>query len=101
MGQRADLQVILEGILGTDKVYFQPPANIELSYPCIIYKRERFDRSFGNDRPYALFKGYQVTVIDRDPDSVIVDAVAKLPMSRHDRNFAVDNLNHDVFTLYF
>lgn len=101
MAPRADLQALLEEILGTDEVYFQPPANIELSYPCIIYKRERFDSSFGNNQPYALFKGYQVTVIDRDPDSVIVDKVAELPMTRHDRSFAVDNLNHDVFTLYF
>jgi hypothetical protein len=40
-------------------------------------------------------------VIDPDPDSPIVDAVAELPLCTYDRFFTADNLNHDVFNLFF
>jgi hypothetical protein len=46
-------------------------------------------------------KRYQVTIIDRDPDSGIPEVVAGLPTSTFSRHFTVDNLNHDVYTLYF
>jgi hypothetical protein len=42
-----------------------------------------------------------VTVIDQDPDSEIPDKVAQLPMTTFDRWFAANNLNHDVFDVYF
>jgi hypothetical protein len=35
MGQRAELQILLESI--TEHVYFQPPENVALEFPCIIY----------------------------------------------------------------
>jgi hypothetical protein len=101
MGQRHDLHDILVDILGSNAVYFQPPPKLNLTYPCIIYKRERSETRFSGNLPYNRDKQYQVTVIDQDPDSVIPDKVAMLPMTRHDRTFSVDNLNHDVFTLFF
>jgi hypothetical protein len=42
-----------------------------------------------------------VTVIDRNPDSDLRLKVAYLPTSRFSRFFVADNLNHDVFTLFF
>lgn len=101
MGQRQDLHDILVDALGSNAVYFQPPPKVSLTYPCIIYKRERSETVFSDNVPYALDKQYQITVIDRDPDSVIPDKIAMLPTARHDRTFTADNLNHDVFTLYF
>lgn len=101
MGQRQDLHNVLVDVLGSDAVYFQPPPKMSLTYPCIIYKRERSEITFSGNKPYNRDKQYQVTVIDRDPDSIIPDKVAMLPMVRHNRTFAVDNLNHDVFTLFF
>lgn len=101
MGQRLELQTILEGILGSRNVYFQPPANVQLVYPCIIYERDFADTKFAGNKPYSRTKRYQVTVIDRNPDSDIPDKVAQLPMCSFDRFYASDNLNHDVFDLFF
>jgi hypothetical protein len=42
-----------------------------------------------------------VTVIDEDPDSDIPGKVAMLPMTLFNRWFAADNLNHDIYTVYF
>lgn len=101
MGQRLDLQAILEALLGTDKVYFQPPKSIQMSYPCIVYKRDKIKTEFADNGPYSLDVRYLVTVIDRNPDSAIPIKVAKLPKCIYDRSFPADDLNHDVFILYF
>lgn len=101
MDPRLELQSILEDILGTGNVYFQPPANVQMQYPCVVYERDAAVTRFAGNRPYSFTKRYQVTVIARDPDSDIPSKVAKLPLCTHNRFFAADNLNHDVFTLYF
>ena len=101
MGLRTDLQVVLEQLLGSSNVYFQPPSNIQLIYPCIIYERSYWNTTFADNKPYSLNKRYSLTVIDRDPDSTIVDKVINLPMCSFDRHYVSDNLKHDVFNLYF
>lgn len=99
MGQRLDLQTLLETI--TDNVYFQPTTNVRMEYPCIVYQRDTARTAFSGNVPYRYTKKYTVTVIDRDPDSTIPDKVAALPMCTHTRWFAADDLNHDVFSLFF
>lgn len=101
MGRRLDLQGILETLIGTGNVYFQPPASIQMAYPCIVYERYIAITLFADDNPYTYRKCYQVTVIDQDPDSQIPDKVALLPLCRHNRFFVANNLNHDVFNLYY
>lgn len=101
MASRLKLQTILEKILGTENVYFQPPPTVKMSYPCVVYQRQSGDTQFADNAPYIIKKRYQVTVIDRDPDSTIPDEVAKLPMCTFDRDYTADNLNHFVYNLYF
>lgn len=101
MGQRLDLQALLVGLLGSKNVYFQPPENIKMSYPCIIYKKDRVDTHYADNKPYGHKKRYQVTIIDTNPDSDIPDKIAALPLCSHDRFYTADNLNHDVYNLFF
>ena len=99
MGLRLDLQAILKGI--TTNVYFQPPPNVQMAYPCIVYERDFADTKFSDNKPYAYTQRYQVTLIDADPDSPILNGIKGLPMCTFDRHFAANNLNHDVFTLFY
>lgn len=99
MGQRLDLHQILETFV--DNVYFQPPTNIQLVYPCIIYKRDFAETKFGDNIPYNHRLRYQITVIDPDPDSDIPAKVAAMPMSLFNRFYTADNLNHDVYNVFF
>jgi hypothetical protein len=85
----------------TDNVYFQPPTNVQLKYPCIIYERDYAKTEFGDNLPYNYTKRYMVTVIDRDPDSTIPEKVAALPMSTFNRFYTADDLNHDVYSIFF
>lgn len=84
-----------------DHVYFQPPKNVQMEYPAIVYERDRADTSFADNSPYRFTKQYTLTVISRDPDEAIAIAVAHLPMCTHNRFYVADNLNHDAFSLYF
>lgn len=99
MAPRLQLQQLLETF--TENVYFQPPENVQLQYPCIIYKRDYAVTEFADDNPYNHIKRYMIIVIDRDPDSVIPDKIAALPMSAFNRFYTADNLNHDVYNVFF
>lgn len=101
MAQRLELQALLVSLLGSSNVYFQPPPTVKLQYPCIIYNRDRINTSFADNKPYKHKKRYQVTVIDKDPDSTIHEKVAELSMCSYDRFYAADYLNHDVYNLFF
>lgn len=101
MAPRLELQAKLEAVLGTSNVYFQPPASLTLSYPCIVYKRSGIKSLFGDNIPYFLAKEYTLTVIYKDPDSDLVDKVAQLPKCKLDRTFTNDNLYHAVFTINY
>lgn len=101
MGQRDDLHELLVAAVGYRHVYFQPPEGFRMSYPCIVYKREKIDTRFAGNLPYNHTNRYSVTVIDQDPESLIPGRIAEFPMCVHDRQFVSDNLYHDVFTLYY
>ena len=101
MGNRLELQSMLETLLGSRNVYFQPPESIKLQYPAIVYSRSNIDNTNADDAMYTQNRSYEVTVIDANPDSSIVDRLSRIPKCRFDRHFSSDNLNHDVFTLYF
>lgn len=101
MGQRLSLHSLLVAALGSTHVYFQPPPKVNMEYPCIVYRRDSIHSDHADNKPYRHKKRYQVTVIDRDPDSGIPDKVAALPQCSFDRRYVADNLNHDVFQLFF
>lgn len=101
MAPRLQLQALLEGVLGSQNVYFQPPSNVSMQYPCIVYAHDSTKTEFAGNHPYSRTKRYQVTVIDRNPDTIIPDDIAQLPLSNLNRVFTADNLHHYVFNLYF
>jgi hypothetical protein len=101
MALRLELQLVFRGLLGSDNVYFQPPPTIKMEYPCIVYRRDYEQANHADDIPYLRRKRYLVTVIDRNPDSSIPDRVSALPMCTYDRFYTAENLNHDVYKLFF
>ena len=102
MAPRLDLHAILVEALGTTHVYFQPPANVQMQYPCIVYNREiNAVTKFADNLPYSYTKRYLVTVIDRDPNSQVPDKIAALKACIFLRFFTANDLNHDVFHIYF
>ena len=72
-----------------------------MKYPAIVYERDYAKMEYASNLPYLYAKRYEIMVIDRDPDSPIPDRVSKLPYCAFSRHFKAENLNHDVFNLYF
>lgn len=101
MGRRLDLQAKLVDIVGSNKVYFQPPENIKLEYPCIVYEQDSEKDLHADDLVYNKRKRYLITVIDRNPDSSIAEAISYLPLCSFNRSYTKDNLNHKVYQLFF
>lgn len=100
MGYRLDLQNELETFL--DNVYFQPPSSEQMTYPCIVYAKMDKARKFGGDRIYIWTQLYQVTVIERNPDSTVADDIEnQFNYCIIDQRFTVDNLYHTTLSLYY
>jgi hypothetical protein len=101
MGSRADLHDILSAIPGVAAVYFQPPASVSLTYPCIIYDLTDISLKHADNLPYMSTNEYTLTLIDKNPDSSIKLEISKLRGIRFSRYFGSDGLNHYVFTLNY
>lgn len=98
---RLELQTLLEELLGSRNVYFQPPENIKLNYPCIIYDFAKFQTTKADNRDYLRNRRYELTLIHRDPDNDLVDALQDLLYCNLDRTFKSDNLYLYTFTLIY
>lgn len=92
---------MLKALVPEATVYFQPPANVTMKYPAIVYQRDYAVTKFADNSPYRHTKRYQLTIMDTNPDSGIYDKIAGLPMCIFNRHFTADNLNHDVFSLFY
>ena len=99
----SELQVALQDLVGENvKVYFQPPENLKLKYPCIVFDRTNALTMYADNNAYQTTKRYTVTLISKTADNEdILDKLLVFPMSTYDRQFITDNLVHDVFSIYF
>lgn len=103
MVRRLKLHEEFKEILGNNNVYFQPPASIKMSYPCVKYSRDPgADRHNANNKLYMSTDRYETIVIDRNPSTDIPDKILHhFSMCTLDRTYSADNLNHYVFTIYY
>lgn len=98
---RTELHEILVGILGSRNVYFQPPASVSMKYPAIVYSWDGNNHTRADNLRYVPRRRYQVTVIDRDPDSKIPDMVEALPYCSMTTTMIVENLHQFIFSISF
>lgn len=99
--KRLALQAILETIVGKSHVYFQPPYNVQLSYPCIIYNRVGGRQIKADNKTYNFLTQYEVTYITMDPDEFIFKELSSaLTYCTFNRHYVADRLHHNVYTVY-
>ena len=101
MASRLELHEVLCGILNNNNCYFQPPSNVQMQYPAIVYSTKKIDGRYANDKMYSKLTCYELTLIDKNPDSEFIDKLLSLPYCSFDRPYDSDNLHHYVFTLYY
>lgn len=96
-----ELQAILEDLLGSEHVYFQPPGDKKLDYPCIVYQLDGVKTDYADNYPYNNHKRYLITYISQRPDMYIPDKIAQMKTASFNRFFVQDNLNHWAYRVYF
>ena len=98
--RRLELQNIFCDILGSSNVHYQPPNNIKMDYPAIVYKLADIKPNYADDGVYLSHIRFMATFITDDPESSIVIKLAYLPTARFIRHYVDDNLYHYVYELY-
>jgi hypothetical protein len=103
MRTRLDFHNKLVEALGTPYVYFQPPEDIRMHRGNrIIYSREEIPFTLADNTKYSGHTRYSVTLVSKDPDWALVQELPFLfQFCRHDRHYVADNLNHDVYIIYY
>lgn len=101
MASRLDLHEILCGVLNSRSCYFQPPSSVRMQYPAIKYSIKDVEKRSADDIAYRKLPCYELILIDKNPDSEFIGKLLDLPYCSYNRHYESDNLNHDVFTLYF
>lgn len=100
--RRLQLHQELINVLGSSNVYYQPSGITKMNYPCIRYKRDRGRHMNADNKTYIYRQAYQIMYIDQNPDNTVVDALIEhFSEISYNRHYVADNLNHDVFILYY
>lgn len=101
MADRLELHSVLQELLGSSNVYYQPPESIKMQYDAIRYSKKTIDSKYANDRKYLMMDCYELIVISRLPDNPVIKKLLSLPYCSYDRHYIADNLHHDVLTIYW
>ena len=101
MANRLDLQSLLEELLGSRNVYYQPPESIKMQYPAIRFSKKNIASIHADDSKYLLRDCYDIIVISRSPDDPVIKKLLALPYCSYDRQYVADNLYHDSLTIYY
>lgn len=95
-----DLLHLLRKAVDHDRVYFQPPENLKLGYPAIVFHLTKIKVDHADDVPYKGAREYMITLISRDPEPDALEEILKIPYTTLDSTYISDGMNHFVFTNY-
>ncbi len=102
MGTRLELQERLESVLGSTQVYFQPPSNVQMKYPAIVYELSGEHVTKANNKRYVRYNKYTVTHIYKSIRNELKDTILDaFTFCDYDRRLIADGLYQDVFTIYW
>lgn len=100
--RRKVLHAKLVDILGSNNVYFAPTNNVNMKYPCFIYRRESHHLKKADDQTYLIVPRWHITYVSKDPvNDMPYILVREFSRCSYERSFMADTLNHDEFELYF
>ena len=100
MADRIDLQSLLEELLGSKNVYYQPPESVKIQYDAIRYSKKQIAVSHANEGKYSMRDCYELIVIARRPNHSVIKKLPALPYYSYHRHYVPDILFHDVLTIY-
>lgn len=98
---RLDLHDKLVAALGSNNVYYQPPADISMSYPCVVYHFDDDVTLHANNSPYWKYYTFTATLITKDPlPSEFLDVMSDMEYASFERHYTADNLHHFSYKIH-
>lgn len=102
MSKRTYLQEQLQAIMGSNKVYYDPPESTTMTYPCIRYSLSKQLVRYANNKKYMNKTAYTITLIDKSSISgektcALLD---ELNYCSFDRSYTSDGLHHYIYNIY-
>jgi hypothetical protein len=98
--RRVKIHNKLVDVLGSNKVYFQPPSTTKLEYPCIVYSLSNLISKYAENKMYVYNRSYEVILIHQKPYNGIKDKMLTIDKCRFNRVYVSDNLYHYAYTIY-
>lgn len=95
-----DLLHLLQKAVDHNRVYFQPPENLKIGYPAVVFHLSKIKVDHANDALYKGAREYSVTLITKEPEPEVLDEILKIPYTTLDTTYISDGMNHFVFTTY-
>lgn len=101
--RRQQLDVELKSVIGSAKLYWEPPTNKQLTGdPRVIYERDGTFTRHADNRPYQFMQRYKITIVYTNPDLELPQVIHEhFPLCSYDRDYVSDNLHHSVLVLYY
>lgn len=95
--------------LGIPNVYFEPPENQMLKFPCAIVHMGTISTRNANNAVYKLDNSYEIRYVRRQFDDEMVNTILKgdsthnrpFAMIRHIRHYTAEGLHYDLYKLYY
>ena len=95
-----DLLHLLQKAVDHNRVYFQPPENLKIGYPAVVFHLSKIKLDHADDVPYKGAREYSITLITKEPEPEVLDEIIKIPYTTLDTTYISDGMNHFVFTTY-
>lgn len=102
MHTRLELHQELVDILGSNDVFYNPPASMFLRYPCIVYSAPKPDVMHADNVKYRFLFQYEIIYIspNTEPDDSVAMKLLELPYTRLVNRYTADNLMHTKIEIY-
>jgi hypothetical protein len=85
---------------GLKGVYFEPPENLKIFYPCIVYNLREVRDSYADNVRYIERDVYSITLIELDADSPVYHYMLNsIPNIRMNSSYTSDGLYHKSFSV--
>lgn len=81
-------------------LYFQPPENIKLEYPCIIYSFNGVVSTHADNIVYRVENKFSLMLITKQIEELLFKKLLELPSARYERLFVKEGLYHYVVTIH-
>lgn len=100
MKTRDEIQALLEGVLGNERVYFQEPPNTGMKYPCIVYKFIRPNVQHADNKPYLVTGHWEIHHMYKSIKNDLKEKfIFDVPCCNWDRRIVTGGVYNDYYIL--